>query len=148
MSLKRMFNRWRYAKTLDAPGVSGETHLTAAVKLGDFLAVSRFIDLGASVNQPNAAGEYPIFLSLQQKDERLFRVLISEDANVYLKQDGKSLMQAAQDAKRRDAAEIIEAVNAQDKAFMNSVVVAPVPVPAFPPNRADLFNDKKRPGLR
>lgn len=86
MSLKAAF--MGLGRTLDAPGPGGETFLTRAVKMGLPDAACEFIDIGADPNQPNAAGERPLFIALEMKDREMIAALIKNGASVFHTQKG------------------------------------------------------------
>ena len=146
MSLKQIFNRWRFGKTLDHCGATGETMLTMAVKACDVKSASEFIALGASVDKPNAAGEYPLFLALEQKDKKMFRLLIEADAMIGIQQGGKTLYDFAVAQGMQDEANVITGVIKQEIEFKHTAVVMPMMGgPLMPPHRSALYEEAKKP---
>lgn len=143
LSLKRVFNRWRFHKTLDTPGACGETALTLAVRGDDVDGALRFINLGANVNQPNAAGELPIFIAIENKNPKMFQLLVEEGANLRSVFKGRSLIETAVAAGMRDEAAIAASIDKTEESSLYGFVAAPVPVVGFPPPRATTYANAK-----
>ena len=95
MSVKNMFNAARLGSTLDEQGLGGETYLTRAVKMGLVDVAEDFMKLGADPNGENAAGDYPLFIALEQKDRAMMVALVKGGASVFLKKDGLTFRQQA-----------------------------------------------------
>lgn len=142
-----MFNRWRYGKTLDRQGPSGETALTAALKAGDIAAAADFIALGASPDQTNAQGEHPLFLALETGDFRIFRALVEANANVQATRRGQTLYSFAMERNLYPEALIIASAILQDAEYISTASACSMisPAPVFPPSRSVLFSDRKKP---
>lgn len=104
MSVKNMFNAARLGSTLDDIGVGGETCLTRAVKMGLVEVAEDFMKLGAQADTPNAQGEIPLFIALEQKDRAMMVALVRGGASVFLKKDGLSFKEHALKMGMRDVA--------------------------------------------
>lgn len=143
MSLKRVFNRWRFHKTLDTPGPCGETALTLAVKANDVDGALRFINLGADVNRPNAAGELPVFIAIENRNARMFQLLVEEGVNLRSAFNGKSLVEAALAAGMKDEAAIAVSIDKAEQNMTFGFIATPVPVMSFPPHRATTYANAK-----
>jgi ankyrin repeat protein len=116
MSLKSVF--MGLGKTLDAPGVGGETFLTRAVKMGLPEVARDFIRTGADPNRPNAAGELPLFIALEMKDRAMIAELIKGGASVFHRQDGVTFKARALQLGMPDIAQLAAAIEKERAAMV------------------------------
>jgi ankyrin repeat protein len=121
MSPRHSFNSLGLGDCLDQPGLGGETYLTRAIKMGQHDAVEEFLNLGCNPNVKNAAGEYPIYIALAQKDETAVTLLFRADASVFIKKDGMSFRQHAEKAGLTDIAETAAAIERREAAMRQAL---------------------------
>lgn len=121
MSPRHSFNSLGLGDCLDQPGIGGETYLTRAIKMGQHDAVEEFLNLGCDPNVKNAAGEYPLYIAIAQKDEAAITLLFRADASVFIKKDGLSFRQHAEKAGLTDIAETAAAIERREKAMRQAL---------------------------
>lgn len=121
MSPRHRFNSLGLGDYLDEIGLGGETYLTRAIKMGQHDAVEEFLNLGCDPNVKNAAGEYPIYIALAQKDETAITLLFRADASVFIKKDGMTFRQHAEKAGLADIAETAAAIERREAAMRQAL---------------------------
>ena len=121
MSPRHSFNSLGLGDCLDQIGLGGETYLTRAIKMGQHDAVEEFLNLGCNPNVKNAAGEYPIYIALAQKDETAITLLFRADASVFIKKDGMTFRQHAEKARLADIAETVAAIERREAAMRQAL---------------------------
>ena len=140
MSLKQIFNRLRLGRTLDKPGLEGETLLTRAVKSGDPETVREFLDLGADPNVKNKAGEVPLHIALTMQNLKIMHLLLETGADIYKKQNGltlrehaeklelKSLARALRELEAKKQEALIAAASVMPMGMMGVAAMTPAPM--------------------
>ncbi|MBL8712255.1 MAG: ankyrin repeat domain-containing protein [Alphaproteobacteria bacterium] len=121
MSPRHSFNSLGLGDCLDQIGLGGETYLTRAIKMGQHDAVEEFLNLGCNPNVKNAAGEYPIYIALAQKDETAITLLFRADASVFIKKDGMTFRQHAEKAGLADIAETAASIERREAAMRQAL---------------------------
>lgn len=121
MSPRHSFNSLGLGDYLDEIGLGGETYLTRAIKMRQHDAVEEFLNLGCNPNVKNAAGEYPIYIALAQKDETAITLLFRADASVFIKKDGMTFRQHAEKAGLADIAETAAAIERREAAMRQAL---------------------------
>lgn len=121
MPPRHRFNSLGLGDYLDEIGLGGETYLTRAIKMGQHDAVEEFLNLGCDPNVKNAAGEYPIYIALAQKDETAITLLFRADASVFIKKDGMTFRQHAEKAGLADIAETAAAIERREAAMRQAL---------------------------
>ena len=121
MSLKSSFNAMRLGGALDKPGLEGETYLTRAVKMRQYDAVQEFIGIGANPDAENAKGETPLYVALELKDRMAIKILLENNANIFLEKNGMTFREHAEKAGMKDVAEAAAAIERERMAYAMSL---------------------------